>query len=738
MLCIAGFDGYFKRVNDAWSKTLGYSEEELMSRPYLEFVHPNDRAATQIEAEKISDGRNVIRFQNRYRTRDGSYRWLAWRAAPDPERGLIYAVASDVTEQRRTEEKLRLASSWQRAILDSANFTIISCRSDGIIETMNACALRELGYAADELIGRVTPEIIHDRDEVLARARELSEELGRPIELGFETFVAKARLGQSDEHEWTYIRKDGSRFPILLSVTVLRDCDGEIAGFLGVGTNLTERKRAEAAHRNFELQMQALMDNASAVIFIKGLDGRYVMVNRMYEALFHFTREDIVGKSDEDIFPPEMARAFQENDRRVIAAGMPLQFEEIAPHDDGPHTYVSVKFPLSDASGSVSAVCGIAMDITERKRSEEELRERESRMRAIMDNAVEAIITMGEDRVVQSINAAAVQMFGYAPEEVIGRNVNMLMPDPHMSGHDADVQRYAETGERKIIGSRREVEARRKDGSTFPAELSVSETQLQSGRLFTGLLHDITLRKQAETELRRSNRDLEQFAHTASHDMKEPLRMVTNYLQLLERRYTGKLDEEAHQFIAFAVGGATRMRRLIDDLLGYSRVGATAEPLAPTSCAGVLRTVRHDLTPALEEAGASLTEDASLPTVLADEVQLAQVFQNLIANALKFRGAEPPRIHVGARREDGRWVLSVSDNGIGIEKEFHERIFEIFQRLYPRERYAGTGIGLAVCKKIVERHGGSIRVESEIGRGSTFFFTLAEAPGSRGDEPRTG
>ena len=195
MLCIAGFDGYFKRLNPAWSKTLGYTEEELMSRPYIEFVHPNDRDATKVEAQKTTGGKNVVWFQNRYRCRDGSYRWLQWRAVPDEERGLIYAVARDVTEQRRTEEKLRLASSWQRAILDSANFTIISTRPDGIIETMNAGALRELGYSAEEMIGRVTPEIIHDRAEVLARASELSEELGRPIELGFETFVAKAKLG---------------------------------------------------------------------------------------------------------------------------------------------------------------------------------------------------------------------------------------------------------------------------------------------------------------------------------------------------------------------------------------------------------------------------------------------------------------------------------------------------------------------------------------------------------------
>ena len=737
MLCIAGFDGFFKRINQAWSKTLGFSEEELLSRPYLDFVHPADRDATTTEAQRTSEGQSVVSFQNRYLCRDGGYRWLLWRATPDAERGLIYAVARDVTDQKRMEDQLRVASSWQRAILDSANFTIISCRPDGIIETINASALRELGYAADEVIGRVTPEILHDPDEVLARARELSAELGTEIEPGFDAFVAKAKLGQPDEHEWTYIRKDGSRFPILLSVTVLRGLAGEIVGYLGVGTNLTDRRRAEAARRDAEQRTQAIMDNASAVIFMKDVGGRYLLINRMWEELFHVTREEIVGKTDDDIFPPEMARAFQQNDQHVVMVGGPVQFEEIAPHDDGPHTYVSVKFPLYDMAGGVSAVGGIAMDITERKRAEEEVRERESRMRAILDNAVEGIITMGEDRVIQSFNAAAVQIFGYEPEEVIGRNVNVLMPEPYHSEHDGYVSRYVETGEKKVIGTRTEVQARHKDGSIFPIELSVSETMVRGGRLFTGMVHDITARKEAEEELLRSNRELEQFAYMASHDMKEPLRMVSAYVQLIAKRYAGKLDADADQFIGFAVEGAARMRQLIDDLLEYSRVGTRGEELVPTASDEVLRVVRENLKLAIEESGASLTQDDTLPAVLADGPQLTQVFQNLIANAIKFRGAEPPRIHVGARREDGRWTFSVSDNGIGIDPKFFERIFVIFQRLHTREKYDGTGIGLAVCKKIIERHGGRIWVQSEPGGGTTFLFTLADAQAAETNESRS-
>jgi signal transduction histidine kinase len=229
--------------------------------------------------------------------------------------------------------------------------------------------------------------------------------------------------------------------------------------------------------------------------------------------------------------------------------------------------------------------------------------------------------------------------------------------------------------------------------------------------------------KEKTEELARSNRDLEQFAYVASHDLQEPLRMVTNYVQLLSRRYKGKLDPDADDFINFAVDGAIRMWKLINDLLTYSRVGTQAKGLKPTDCENVLKHSLDNLKIAIEENEAVITHDP-LPTVMGDHLQLGQLFQNLIGNAIKFRGEEPPRIHISASRNGSGWTFSVRDNGIGIAPEYVERIFVIFQRLHNREEYPGTGIGLAICKKIVERHGGDIWVESEVGKGTTFYFTL--------------
>ena len=229
--------------------------------------------------------------------------------------------------------------------------------------------------------------------------------------------------------------------------------------------------------------------------------------------------------------------------------------------------------------------------------------------------------------------------------------------------------------------------------------------------------------EESRRELDRSNQELEQFAYVASHDLQEPLRMVSSYTQLLARRYQGRLDTNADEFIAYAVDGANRMQRLINDLLAYSRVGTRGKEFKPTDCTAVFDQALANLKVTIEESSAVVAR-GPLPTVMADKLQIGQLLQNLIGNALKYQGDEPPRVHVTAEQKGTEWVFSVRDNGIGIDPQYAERIFVIFQRLHNREEYPGTGIGLAICKKIVERHGGRIWVESQLGSGATFSFTI--------------
>ena len=246
-----------------------------------------------------------------------------------------------------------------------------------------------------------------------------------------------------------------------------------------------------------------------------------------------------------------------------------------------------------------------------------------------------------------------------------------------------------------------------------------------AGAIHNSLLYQQT-RRQA-TELTRSNTELEQFAYVASHDLQEPLRMITGYTNLLAKRYRGKLDQDADEFMAFAVNGAKRMHVLIHDLLTYSRLGTNAKALTRTNCEETLAQTLASLQMAIKESGATITHD-DLPTVLADETQMGQLFQNLLGNAIKYRGANPPEIHVGCKKEAHWWLFSVKDNGIGIDPQYSERIFVIFQRLHTCDEYSGTGIGLAICKKIVERHGGKIWVESELAQGTTCYFRLPVEP----------
>ena len=361
--------------------------------------------------------------------------------------------------------------------------------------------------------------------------------------------------------------------------------------------------------------------------------------------------------------------------------------------------------------------------------------ESEARYSGILEISLDAIITVNEDHAIVLFNEGAEEMFGYRSEEVMGRPLEILLPRRHRQAHAAHIRHFAASPVRsRRMAQRGGIAGLRKSGEEFPAEASISKLRRGGEWLFTVVLQDVTEQRRVEeelaryaAELERSNQELEQFAYVASHDLQEPLRMVASYTQLLARRYRGQLDEDADEFIGFAVEGAERMRDLINDLLTYSRAGRQEREFGSVDLERVLDRTVSNLTVAIEEEGATVTRDP-LPTVKGDESWLTQVFQNLISNAIRFRGAEAPRVHVAAARTNGsgEWRISVQDNGEGIAEEHLERIFLIFQRLHGRRESPGTGIGLSIAKRIVERHGGRIWVESEPGRGSTFHFTIPD------------
>jgi len=385
--------------------------------------------------------------------------------------------------------------------------------------------------------------------------------------------------------------------------------------------------------------------------------------------------------------------------------------------------------PLESSEGIL--VTAAIRDISVRRAAESHLVQMEARYRGLLEAAPDAMVVVNQAGEIVLLNLQAEKQFGYHRDELIGQKVKNLIPDGFEERLIADALRSTEDALAQQIGTGVELDARRKDGSEFPIEIMLSPLEGAEGILVTAAIRDITTRRAAAVhlqskleELSRSNEELEQFAYIASHDLQEPLRMVASFTQLLSRRYAGKLDSNADEYIAFAVDGANRMQQLIQDLLAYSRVGTKGKGLFSTSSEDALKQAILNLRGAIEGSGAVVTHDP-LPQVMADGTQLVQLFQNLVGNAIKYQGAGTPLIHIAAVNSGKRRsTFSVKDNGLGIEPRYFERIFGMFQRLHKREEFAGTGIGLAICKKIVERHGGNITVESQPGHGSTFHFSL--------------
>ncbi len=686
----------------------------------------------------------------------------------------------------------------------------------------------------------------------------------------------------------------------------------------------TERKRAELARTQSEQRLQAILDNSSAVISLKDPQGRYQLVNRRYEEVFHFSKAEVIGLTDHDIFPAAIAERFQANDRQVLASGKPLSIEEHAPHDDGLHTYLSLKFPLLGSGGDVTAIGAIATDITERKQYEDAGR----RLAAIVESSNDAIISKNLNGIINSWNKGAERIFGYTAAEIVGKPVSTLAAPERLDEMPIILSKIRQGHRVEHYETRR----RRKDGTIIDVALTVSPVRDAAGRIVgaSKIARDITDRKQAEQErasllareqearrtaeilnrigprlvaqldpqklaqevtdiatslvgaefgtfflnvineegvsyvlytvsgpapgqsaglpippvaelfartfrgeaivrcdditldpryskdppsldlpeghppvrsylavpvvarsgevlgglffghsvpgkftemhetmiagvaaqaaiamdnarlfeqaqwvqaelkrsneeLRRANRDLEVFAYSASHDLQEPLRTIAISAQLFQKRLERRLQADDREFLATILTAARRMKVLIEDLLAYAQATKYEEGAVPRVDSGrVLADVLAALRGPIEEAKARITT-GHLPAVSIHESRLAQLFQNLVSNALKYRGKEVPRVHVAAAERDGWWVFSVVDNGIGIEPQYADRIFGLFKRLHGRDEYPGSGIGLAICQRVVEQYGGRIWLErSTPGKGSTFCFAL---PSRAGSEP---
>jgi PAS domain S-box-containing protein len=712
MLAIVGFNGEFRRVNHSFTRALSYTEQELLKIPYLNLVHAEDLRATYNELQRLATGAPVKGFELRMRRKDGSYIWTQWNATPFPSDKAIYTHARNITERKRSEEAIQAASDEIRDLYNAAPCGYHSLDQNGTFVRINDTELEWLGYKRNEVIGK----------------KKITDVMTPGSRRTFkESLPAFYRRGWMRGVEVEMVRKNGTTFPALVSSSAVKDSSGGFVMTRSTVFDITERKRAEEELRESELRARTIVNTAYDAFVAIDQSGIITDWNPQAEATFGWTRKDAIGrKLSETIIPRRFRRAHGQGLAQFLRSGkgpvLNRRIELAAVHKDG-HEF-QVETTISPVQvGDEYTFNAFIHDITERKQAEKT----RGRLAAIVESSDDAIIGTKLDGKITSWNKGAVHLYGYSSEEAIDKPLTMLVPRDRRDEVAAIVERER-AGERV---EHFETVCVRRDGSRVDVSLTISPI-LDADGTITGastIARDVTARKRAEAlarqteELARSNADLEQFAYVASHDLQEPLRMVTGYCDLLQRRYKGRLDSDADDFITFAVEGARRMQELVRGLLAYSRVGPQGETLELVDSTTAFERAVANLGLALKESGGKVAH-GRLPTLRADSTQLEHVFQNLIGNAIKFRGDEPPRVNVRAVRKSDTWLFSVRDNGIGIDHGYEEKVFAIFQRLHGHGKYPGTGLGLAICKKIIERHGGNIWFESEPGRGTTFYFTL--------------
>jgi PAS domain S-box-containing protein len=668
------------------------------------------------------------------------------------------AVAYHLASRRNDELKLREQLERWQVTLASIGDAVVITDNEGRVTFLNASAQDltewDLGEAAGQPLEVVFPIVNEDtlervEDPVTKVLRE-----GRALGLANHSAV---------------IARGGKVKPIDDSAAPIRDQRGNTLGVVLVAHEIPAAEKASRKLADSEARTQAILDTAVDAIITIDERGTVESLNPAAERLFSYAAAEVIGQNIKMLMPEPYhgehdgyLKNYRETGlKKIIGIGR----EVVGRRKDG--STFPMHLAVSELRlGERRMFTGIARDISELKDAVRQLEDSEARSRAIFDFAVDALITIDERGNVESVNPAAERLFGYAAADLRGKNVKQLMPEPYRGEHDGYLASYRATGQKKVIGIGREVVGRRKDGTTFPMELAVSEVRLAGRRLFAGSVRDITDRKRADLQLRfyanevqernaeliRSNQELDDFAYIASHDLKEPLRGIHNYATFLIEDYGEKLDEPGRAKLDTLKDLTQRMYALIDSLLEFSRVGRVDLAVQETDLNDVLAEVLGSLRISLEERGFAVKIPRPLPTIPCDHVRIAEVYRNLITNAIKYNDKAEPWIEIGWRdgtdshAGDGSSprasttrspaVFTIRDNGIGIALKYFESIFRIFKRLHPRDKFGGgTGVGLTIVKKIIERHGGRIWVESTLGEGTTFAFTLNGERGHDGGSP---
>ncbi len=621
MLCVANHQGYFEFLNPEWEKTLGYSCGELMSKKYLSLVHPDDLESTLKAATELSFQKKVFGFSNRYLCKDGSYRWLEWHSYPKDN--LIFAAVRDITERKAVEERLEQLHTLQAAIFDNAGYTIIVTDTQGKITAANREAEKMLGYRAGELTGIDVVAALHDQDELVRQASFLTEKLKRPVKPDFEVFIAEAYEEKQMEYEWTYIRKNGTRFPVLLKVTSLVDSKGDLRGYMGIAADLTEKKKdldtikqREKTIADERNMLRALIDNIPDIVYVKDTESHFLTANVTLANILGRTPESLLGLTDLELFPRELSDDFYNDEKMLFQTGNPIINKEEVLYDLNGNEIVfqTTKMPLRDSDNQFTGLVGTGHIITERKKAEEEIKK--------LNKELERMV-----------------------EERTAR-------------------------------------------------------------------------------LQQVNTELESFAYSVSHDLRSPLRHVDGFMQMMYENIP-EPNEKVRNYAAKINAVLKRMAAMIDDLLAFSKLGRKELNVTNVNLNTVVRNIIDYYEHETSSRNINWTIN-ELPVVKGDQSLLHMAFENLLSNAIKYTsGKSDTRIEIGSRELPGKYAeIYISDNGIGFDMAYYNKLFGVFQRLHANPQYEGTGIGLANVKQIILKHKGSVWAEGKVNEGAVFYVAL--------------
>ncbi|MDP6116581.1 MAG: PAS domain-containing protein [Planctomycetota bacterium] len=641
----------------------------------------------------------------------------------------IAALRAEIAERDQTEKDLRQnvedlqsKNALLKSVCDSLGEGVVVADENGRFVMYNPAAREMTGIGSTD----TTP------DQWAERYGVFHPDTVTPFQMQ-ELPLYRALQGEETDQVEMYLRNPRKPKGIFLSVTG-RPVKGEAGNPKGgviVFHDITEHKQAqEELQSSYEYLDTILLNMPAGVAILEGPDFRYFRINKTLAEINGLPVEDHLGRPLAEVLP-DAAPDLLPRLREVFESGEPALHHEFSirlPKDpDQIHWLIDSFFPIKGVDGKPMAVGVVVIEITDRKRDEQD----RQRLAAMLEATPDFVGIADTDGKVLYVNPAGKKMVGLGePDDVTATTV----PDYHPDWAAKQLQEELLPKAAREGDWSGELAFITRDGQEIPVSMVILSHKSSTGEIesFSTISRDITERKQAEDELRRaaeelgrSNRELDQFAFAVSHDLKAPLRSVSNFADILARNYRGQLDDKADQYLGLILDGAARMNQLIDDILAFSRVRKEEKPFEKVDCSIALDEALARLKTSIEECGTVVTRGV-LPKVTGYHSQLGQLFQNLVGNAIKFHGDESPQVHVEAIKKTGEWLFSVKDNGIGIEPKFADRVFAIFQRLHTADEYPGTGIGLALCKKIVELHGGEIWVESDPGKGSTFYFTVPE------------